>query len=159
MKKNNLYGFNFKEELKDYRALCKNKKNRKYNAYLDWKNHIIENFKSFDIRTLENFRYLCLYKEKTETSGKDVFLPLTIALISLYLTQFAIPEKNFLAAVIGYTLMAIVVSALVMFSYFSYVFPKDFYHDVAEIAQEYINSFPEGERMLLIAKKEFEVSK
>lgn len=159
MEKNNSYGFNFNEEIKDYKALCKNKENRKYRTYLDWKEHIINNLKSLDIKSLENFRHLCLYQEKTETRGKDVFLPLSIALFSLYLTQFAIPDQDFFAAVIGYTLAAIVVTVSVIFSYFSYAFPKDFYHDVAEITQEYINAFPESEKRLLIAVKEFEVRK
>lgn len=159
MKKNNSYGFNFKEEIKDYKALCKNKDKRKYKTYLDWKSHIIGNLKKFDIQSLENFRHLCLYQEKTENRGKDVFLPLSIALFSLYLSQLVIPDQNFFAAVIGYTLAAIVVAVSVIFSYFSYAFPKDFYHDVAEITQEYINGFPECEKKLLIAVKEIEVRK
>ena len=159
MDKNNSYGFNFNEEIKDYTALCKNKDKRKYSNYLDWKEHIINNLKSLDIKSLENFRHLCLYQEKKENRGKEVFLPLSIALISLYLTQFAIRDQNFFAAVIGYTLAVIVVTVLVIFSYLSYAFPKDFYHDVAEITQEYINAFPEDEKNLLIAVKEIEVRK
>ena len=157
MEKSNSYGFNFNEEIKDYKALCKNEENRKYRTYLDWKGHIINNLKSLDIKSLENFRHLCLYQEKIENRGKDVFLPLSIALCSLYLTQFAIPDQNYFAEVIGYTLAAIVVTVSVIFSYFSYAFPKDFYHDVAEITQEYINAFPESEKKLLIAVKEIEV--
>lgn len=155
----NTYGFNFNEEIKDYKDLCKNKEKRKYRTYLDWKKHIVENLEGMNIQSLENFRHLCLYQEKTENRGKEVFLPLSIALFSLYLTQFAIRDQDFFAAVIGYTLAAIVVTVSVIFSYFSYAFPKDFYHDVAEITQEYINAFPEDEKKLLIAVKEIEVRK
>lgn len=159
MKKINTYGFNFNEEIKDYKDLCKNKEKRKYRTYLDWKKHIVENLEGMNIQSLENFRHLCLYQEKTENRGKEVFLPLSIALISLYLTQCAIPNENFIAAVIGYSLAAMIISVSVIVSYFSYAFPKDFYHDVAEITQEYINAFPEDEKKLLIAVKEIEVRK
>ena len=30
MKKDNIYGFDYKQEIKEYTALCKNKRNRKY---------------------------------------------------------------------------------------------------------------------------------
>lgn len=159
MEKNNLYGFDFKEEIKDYKALCKNKEKRKYKTYLDWKKHIIENLKNMNIQSLENFRHLCLYQEKTENRGKDIFLPLSIAWISLYFSQLINPDQNFWSAVIGYSLTVLVVTVLVLLSYFSYAFPKDFYHDVAEITQEYINAFPESEKKLLIAVKEIEVRK
>lgn len=95
MKKINTYGFNFNEEIKDYKDLCKNKEKRKYRTYLDWKKHIVENLEGMNIQSLENFRHLCLYQEKTENRGKEVFLPLSIALFSLYLTQFAIRDQDF----------------------------------------------------------------
>lgn len=146
---NNTYGFNFKEEIKDYKDLCRNKKNCKYKTYLAWKRYIHNKIKEFDIETLENFRRFCLYREKTENRGKELFWSLSLTLISLYLTQLEIPEGYFLAAVIGYTLAAVIVTVVVILNYFSYVFPKDFYHDIVEITQEYIKSLPDDEKMLL----------
>ena len=34
MKKDNIYGFDYKQEIKEYTALCKNKRNRKYRKIL-----------------------------------------------------------------------------------------------------------------------------
>jgi hypothetical protein len=159
MKKDNIYGFDYKQEIKEYTALCKNKRNRKYKNYLDWKKHIIENLDGMNMRTLENFLHLCLYQEKLENRGIEVFMPLSLGVVSLYLSQLIVPENNVWGAAIGYTAVMLVVIASIIQSYFSYVFPKDFYHDVAEITQEYINAFPEDEKKLLIAVKEIEVRK
>ena len=159
MKKDNIYGFDYKQEIKEYTALCKNKRNRKSKNYLDSKKHIIENLDGMNMRTLENFLHLCLYQEKLENRGIEVFMPLSLGVVSLYLSQLIVPENNVWGAAIGYTAVMLVVIASIIQSYFSYVFPKDFYHDVAEITQEYINAFPEDEKKLLIAVKEIEVRK
>lgn len=121
--------------------------------------HIIENLDGMNMRTLENFLHLCLYQEKLENRGIEVFMPLSLGVVSLYLSQLIVPENNVWGAAIGYTAVMLVVIASIIQSYFSYVFPKDFYHDVAEITQEYINAFPEDEKKLLIAVKEIEVRK
>ncbi len=159
MKKNNLYEFDFKVEIKDYTALCKNKKNSKYKTYLDWKKHIIEEIKDMNIQSLENFRHLCFYWEKAENRFKDIFLPLSIACISLYLTPLINPDKILWLTVIVYFLTVLLVSSLVSFSYFSYALTKDFYHDLAEIVQEYVDSFPEIEKNQLKAIRKIEVRK
>ena len=39
MKKDNIYGFDYKQEIKEYTALCKNKKKQEIiKINLDWKN-------------------------------------------------------------------------------------------------------------------------
>lgn len=53
----------------------------------------------------------------------------------------------------------LVVIASIIKSYFSYVFPKDFYHDVAEITREYMKSLPENNNKPLIEANETEVQR
>lgn len=159
MKKDNIYGFDYKQEIKEYTALCKNKRNRKYKNYLDWKKHIIENLDGMNMRTLENFLHLCLYQEKLENRGIEVFMPLSLGVVSLYLSQLIVPEIDVWGAAIGYTAVMLVVIASIIKSYFSYVFPKDFYHDVAEITREYMNSLPENNNKPLIEANETEVQR
>ena len=112
-----------------------------------------------NIQSLENFRHLCFYWEKAENRFKDIFLPLSIACISLYLTPLINPDKILWLTVIVYFLTVLLVSSLVSFSYFSYALTKDFYHDLAEIVQEYVDSFPEIEKNQLKAIRKIEVRK
>lgn len=105
------------------------------------------------MRTLENFLHLCLYQEKLENRGIEVFMPLSLGVVSLYLSQLIVPENDVWGAAIGYTAVMLVVIASIIKSYFSYVFPKDFYHDVAEITREYMKSLPENNKPLIEANE------
>ena len=157
--KDNPYINNIKKELKDYKDLCRNKSGRTYSTYSDWKEHIIELLKPFDVKLLENFKHYCIYREKTENRSQVVFLPVSISFISFYMSHLDWPEQWFWMELITYTTAAMVAAAVIAWSYSSYTLLKDFYEDVAIIIQEYIESIPSDDKRRLIESKEDEVRK
>ncbi len=142
--KNNPYAMDFKSEIKKYKMLCRNK-NLQCRNYLEWKDHILSHIENFDVKALENFRHFCLYQEELEKHGKDIFLALAIAFITLYFSL--IDSANIDGITLG--IAAAVISFIIAYSYFDYNCSMGFYRDVAEIVKEKIESLPEEERLLI----------
>ncbi|MCX4374898.1 MAG: hypothetical protein OSJ61_01875 [Lachnospiraceae bacterium] len=141
---NNPYGIDFKSEIKKYKMLCRGK-NTQCKNYLEWRTYILSLIDSFDVKALENFRHFCLYQEELEKHGKDMFLALAVAFITLYFPLTDNTNTN------GITLgiVAAIISFIIAYSYFDYNCSMGFYHDVAEIVKEKIESLPEEERLLI----------
>lgn len=151
-KQNTPYGVNFKKEFKEYKKACKGKGS--YRNYLNWRNHILDILDGMDIKTLENFRRFCLYTENTEKYGITVFLTMIAIFIPVYITNLFNTDGKQLAALVAYGIIAGFVTFFVTLSYFSYTLSKDFYRDIAEIAQAKIDSMPEKHLLLIETKKE-----
>lgn len=141
---NTPYGINFKSEIKKYKKLCRSK-NPQCKNYLDWRDGLLHLIDSFDVRTLENFRHFCLYQEELEKRGKDIFLALAIAFITLYFPL--VDNANINGITLG--IVAAFISFIISYFYLDSNCSMDFYRDVAEIVKEKIESLPEEERLLI----------
>lgn len=139
---NNPYGINFKSEIKKYKKLCKGK-NPQCKNYLEWRTYILSLIDSFDVKALENFRHFCLYQEELEKHGRDMFLAIAIAFITLYLPL--IDTVNMDGITLG--IIAAVISFIISYLYLDNNCSMDFYRDVSEIVKEKIESLPEEERL------------
>lgn len=139
-----IYGINFTSEIKEYKKLCRGK-SKKYKNYLQWRDSILKAIDSLNIETLENFRHFCLYQEELEMHGKDIFLALAIAFITLYFPL--IDSEKIDGITLG--IAAAFISFIISYLYFDNNFSRIFYRDVAEIVKEKIESLPEEERLLI----------
>lgn len=138
--KKGFYGIDYKSEIKKYKKLCRSR-NSECRNYLEWRDGILSLIDNFDVKTLENFRRFCLYQEEIEKHGKDVFLALEIAFITLY---FSVNVDN-----ITFGIVAAVVYFIISYFYLDDNCSADFYRDVAEIADEKIKLLPEKEQLLI----------
>lgn len=146
--KNYPYGIKYIAEIKEYKKLCRNKKG-KYANYLKWKKHIIELIDSFDVITLENFRHYCLYNEEIDVHGMNIFLPIAISFTALCVPLNMKSDNELISNLSILVVVAIVTSIIITWAYFDYIFSKNFYHDVALIVKEKIESLPKEEQLLI----------
>lgn len=140
----NPYGIDFQSEKKEYKMLCRGK-SKKYKNYLDWRDYILSIIDNFGIKALENLRHLCLYQEKIEKHGKEIFPSLAIAFITLYFPL--VDNTNIDGITLG--IVAAFVSFIISYFYLDDTCSMGFYHDVAEIVKKKIESLPEEERLLI----------
>ena len=77
--------------------------------------------------------------------GKDIFLALAIAFITLYFPL--IDSEKIDGITLG--IAAAFISFIISYLYFDNNFSRIFYRDVAEIVKEKIESLPEEERLLI----------
>lgn len=141
---NNPYGIDFKSEKKEYKMLCRGK-SKKYKNYLEWRDYILDIIDNFGVKALENLRHLCLYQEEIEKHGKEIFPSLVMALIPLYFSLF----DNVKMDGITFGIICAVVAFSITYFYLNDTCSMGFYHDVAEIVKEKIESLPEKERLLI----------
>lgn len=131
-----MYGIDFKEELKIYKSASKGQ--IKNITYSGWKNHIIELLSDLNASELEDLRHLCLYREKGEHHGINIFMALIALLIPNYIGYILKDsDPNAFAA---YGVLATVITLFIAFDYFRYTVSESFYHEMHELVETTIKS-------------------
>lgn len=140
-----MYGIDFKEELKIYKRTCKGK--GKYGTYTKWKNHVLELISNMKPNELENLKHLCMFREKSEHHSLAIFMALVAITIPNYISD--ILKDNHFCAIIAYGLLAFLTTAIISYDYVKFIMSEEFYHDLSEIVQLKIDAVFEKQTLLI----------
>lgn len=140
------YGIDHISEIKKYKKVCKNK-DRNCQGYLQWRDHILRLIETFDIEKLENYRRYCIFQEGIERHGMNVFLSIILSFVTVIISNNPNTERGWFLNWSIPVSSALVSTIFITVTYFDYNFSKSFYHDVAEIVKEKIESLPEKEQL------------
>lgn len=129
-----MYGIDFKEELKIYKSACKGQ--RENITYSNWKEHILEQLKDLKASELEDLKHLCLYRKRGERYGVTVFMALITLLIPGYIA-YVLNDTNPMA-ILAYGIIAAIVASFITIDYFKYTVSENFYLDLYKMVKSRI---------------------
>lgn len=143
-----MYGIDFKKELKIYKCACKGK--GEYGTYTKWKKHILELISNMKPNDLENLKHLCMFREKGEHHSLMIFMALVAIIVPNYISD--VLKDDHFGSIIAYGLLAVFATVLISYDYAKFIMSEEFYHDLSEIVQFEIDAVS-GKKTLLIETK------